>query len=200
MSAPVTMLSAMSVTTSNARTPISRPNHGFGTTSVGIPMSSAVPNAATRATIAVRAVTNDTVPIRDPNVRTVVRTFASLRCVPGRSDETCDLLCLDLPKAEAARRRLPPTDALIAWSRTARALADPTRLVIALALDDAGTACVCDLGWIVGRDERLVSHHVRQLKAAGLATSRRDGKMVMYELTDNGRSLLAAVAREHLEV
>jgi ArsR family transcriptional regulator, lead/cadmium/zinc/bismuth-responsive transcriptional repressor len=116
------------------------------------------------------------------------------------ADDRCDLLCLDLPKAEAARRRLPPAESLEGWSRTARALADPTRLVIALALRDAGTACVCDLGWIVGRDERLVSHHVRQLKSAGLAASRRDGKMVMYELTDRGRSLLATVAPEHLEV
>jgi DNA-binding transcriptional ArsR family regulator len=115
------------------------------------------------------------------------------------ADDTCDLLCLDLPKAEAARRRLPSAESVDEWSRTARALADPTRLVIALALHDAGTACVCDLGWIVGRDERLVSHHVRQLKSAGLATSRREGKMVMYELTDRGCSLLATVASEHLQ-
>ena len=46
---------------------------------------------------------------------------------------------------------------------------------------------MCDLGWIVGRDEKLVSHHVRQLKTAGLARSQRDGQMVMYELTDHGR-------------
>jgi len=129
-----------------------------------------------------------------------VRTFISLACIEDRVDDTCDLLCLDLPKAEAARRRLPSADALNTWSGTARALADPTRLVIALALDDAGSACVCDLGWIVGRDERLVSHHVRQLKAAGLASSRREGKMAMYELTDRGRAVLAAVAREQLEV
>jgi DNA-binding transcriptional ArsR family regulator len=117
-----------------------------------------------------------------------------------RTAETCELLCLDIPKAEAARRRLPSPESLEEWARIARALADPTRLVIALALKDAGTACVCDLGWIVGRDERLVSHHVRQLKSAGLATSRRDGKMVMYELTDRGRSLLATLAPEHVEV
>ena len=80
------------------------------------------------------------------------------------------------------------------------ALGDATRLAIALALRDAGTACVCDLAWIVGRDERLVSHHVRQLKAARLATSQRAGKMVMYELTERGRSLLAALAPEHAEV
>jgi DNA-binding transcriptional ArsR family regulator len=56
--------------------------------------------------------------------------------------------------------------------------------------------CVCDLGWIVGRDERLVSHHARALKAAGVARSRREGKMVMYELTPEGRALVDAVAGE----
>lgn len=67
---------------------------------------------------------------------------------------------------------------------------------VALALQAGESACVCDLAWIVGRDERLVSHHVRLLKAAGLARSERDGKMVMYELTERGRALLAAVAAQ----
>ena len=58
------------------------------------------------------------------------------------------------------------------------------------------TACVCDLAWIIDRDERLASHHVRQLQAAGLARSKRKGKMVMYELTDAGRQLVAAVVGE----
>ena len=59
-----------------------------------------------------------------------------------------------------------------------------TRLTIALALLHGEEVCVCDLGWVLGRDEKLVSHHLRQLKNAGLAQSRRDGKMVMYELTE----------------
>jgi DNA-binding transcriptional ArsR family regulator len=58
----------------------------------------------------------------------------------------------------------------------------------------SGSACVCDLAWIVARDEKLVSHHVRALRAAGLAASNRQGKMVMYGLTDRGRALSAAVA------
>jgi ArsR family transcriptional regulator, lead/cadmium/zinc/bismuth-responsive transcriptional repressor len=111
--------------------------------------------------------------------------------------DTCDLLCLDLPKAEAARRRLPDAGALAAWASDAKALADPTRLAIAVGLDEAGVACVCDLAWIVARDEKLVSHHVRALRTAGLATGTRDGKMVMYALTDRGRSLLRAVAPRH---
>jgi DNA-binding transcriptional ArsR family regulator len=34
---------------------------------------------------------------------------------------------------------------------------------------------------------------LRLLKAAGLARSERDGKMVMYELTAPGHALLAAI-------
>jgi ArsR family transcriptional regulator, lead/cadmium/zinc/bismuth-responsive transcriptional repressor len=108
--------------------------------------------------------------------------------------ETCDLLCLDLPKAEAVRHGMPSLAELEGWSVAAKALGDPTRLAVALALRDAERACICDLAWIVGRDEKLVSHHARQLKAAGLARSERDGKMVMYELTERGRVLLGAVA------
>jgi DNA-binding transcriptional ArsR family regulator len=107
--------------------------------------------------------------------------------------DTCELLCLDLEKAEAARARLPGQERLDAWASGARALSDPTRLAVAIALAEAETACVCDLAWIVGRDEKLVSHHVRALRAAGLAVSLRAGRMVNYELTDRGRALLAAV-------
>lgn len=107
--------------------------------------------------------------------------------------DTCDLLCLDLPKAERVRELLPAIDELEAFAAEAKALADPTRLALAVALGEAGSACVCDLAWILGRSERLVSHHARQLKAARLARSQRDGKMVMYELTDRGAGLLEVV-------
>jgi DNA-binding transcriptional ArsR family regulator len=116
----------------------------------------------------------------------------------ARDLDTCDLLCLDLPKAERVREGLPSAEQLELWATGAKALGDPTRLAVALALDADETACVCDLAWIVGRDERLVSHHVRQLKGAGLARSERDGKMVMYELTERGRELLAAVSAQRV--
>lgn len=119
-----------------------------------------------------------------------------VRAAMATEPDTCDLLCLDLPKAEAVRRDLPSLDALEPWAAAAKALGDPTRLAIALALARSAEACVCDLAWIVGRDEKLVSHHARALRTAGLARSERRGKMVMYELTDRGRALLDAVAAE----
>jgi len=85
---------------------------------------------------------------------------------------------------------------LEAWAAAAKAVSDPTRLAVAIALRDCESACVCDLAWITGRDEKLVSHHARALKAARLAFSERHGKMVMYELTPAGRALLDAVVGE----
>jgi DNA-binding transcriptional ArsR family regulator len=63
---------------------------------------------------------------------------------------------------------------------------------VLLSLSTGEPCCVCDLSWVVGRDEKLVSHHVRQLKALGAVRSRRDGRMVMYELTARGAELVAA--------
>lgn len=111
-------------------------------------------------------------------------------------DDRCDLLCLDLPKAEALRAERLPGDAARAAADRAKALADPTRLTLAAALAGTDELCVCDLAWIAERSENLVSHHLRTLRGAGLVASRREGKMVMYAVTDAGRALLAAVAAE----
>jgi DNA-binding transcriptional ArsR family regulator len=107
------------------------------------------------------------------------------------SEDRCDLLCLDVPRAEAIRARLQPSLAAAAAAQ-AKALADPTRLLIGLALRDGDELCVCDLAWITSRAENLVGHHLRALKQAGLASSRRDHKVVFYALTDAGRELLDA--------
>jgi DNA-binding transcriptional ArsR family regulator len=111
------------------------------------------------------------------------------------ADDRCDLLCLDVPKAEAIRAELPPAAELDAPAARMKALSDPTRLFIATALAATDELCVCDLAWVTGRAENLVSHHVRALRSAGLAVSRREGKMVLYTLTDAGHALLHAATR-----
>ena len=98
---------------------------------------------------------------------------------------------MDLTRAEVIRQRLRPELAAQAAAR-ATALADPTRLLIALAPHDGGELCVCDLAWITARAENLVGHHLRALRSAGLARPRREHKIVFYALTELGRMLLDA--------
>ncbi len=109
------------------------------------------------------------------------------------ADDRCDLLCLDLPKAEALRAARLRDGAARELADRAKALADPTRLIIASALAQTDELCVCDIAWVCERPENLVSHHLRALRSAGLVASRRDGKMVMYTVTPAGRTLLTAV-------
>ncbi len=113
-------------------------------------------------------------------------------------DDRCDLLCLDLPRAEKLRQARLDTQVAERFAAGAKALADPTRLTLAVALRDGGELCVCDLSWIAERAENLVSHHVRALRVAGLVRSRRDGKMVMCDLTDRGRALVDVVLSDEV--
>jgi ArsR family transcriptional regulator, lead/cadmium/zinc/bismuth-responsive transcriptional repressor len=109
------------------------------------------------------------------------------------TDDRCDLLCLDAPRAESIREGLLGEEEAFAAAGRAKALSDPTRLTLAAALGEGGELCVCDLAWISGRSQGLVSHHLRTLRSLDVVRSRRDGKLVMYELTEVGLSLLSAV-------
>lgn len=108
-------------------------------------------------------------------------------------NDRCDLLCVDAPRAEAIREKLLAEEAAYEAAERAKALSDPTRLTLAGALREGGELCVCDLAWISSRAQNLVSHHLRTLRSHGLVRSRRDGKLVMYSLTDEGAHLLSAV-------
>lgn len=113
------------------------------------------------------------------------------------AEDRCELLCLDLSRAEDLRRGRLSATAASALSARLRALADPTRLALAAALGQADELCVCDLAWIAERAQNLVSHHLRALREQGLVDSRPDGRMVLYSLTREGRELLEA-ATSHI--
>ena len=116
------------------------------------------------------------------------------------SQDRCDLICIDAPRAEAIRGRLLGEDEARDAAERAKTLSDPTRLTMVEALREGEELCVCDLSWIVGRSQNLVSHHLGALRSRGLVRSRKDGKMVMYSLTEVGVSLLGAVLGAKAEV
>jgi DNA-binding transcriptional ArsR family regulator len=109
------------------------------------------------------------------------------------TEQRCELICIDAPRAEAIRAKLLGEGAALDAAERAKALSDPTRLTLAEALREGEELCVCDLACIVGRSQNLDSHHLGALRSRGLVRSRKDGKMVMYSLTEVGASLLFAV-------
>lgn len=107
--------------------------------------------------------------------------------------DTCELLCIDLDLAEDVRFGLPGPASLAPAVERARALADPTRLSALLALREAEELCGCDLAWILGRSQALISHHLRVLREADLVSSRREARMIFYSLTPGANALLDVV-------
>ncbi|MGF7122285.1 Rv2640c family ArsR-like transcriptional regulator [Rhodococcus sp. TAF43] len=63
-----------------------------------------------------------------------------------------------------------------------KALADPVRikLMSILLTADGGEVCTCDLATGVGLAESTVSHHLGQLKKAGMVERTRRGMNVFY--------------------
>lgn len=75
-------------------------------------------------------------------------------------------------------------DAPLAAARLLKLLADPTRRRIFLALR-WGETCNCELAERFGLAQNLISHHIRQLREAGLVRERRDpndARWVYYTL------------------
>jgi DNA-binding transcriptional ArsR family regulator len=101
-----------------------------------------------------------------------------------------ELLHIDEREGRRLRDARPDERAAEALAGRYKALGDPTRLGLALALSSAEELCVCDLSWIAQRPQNLVSHHMKVLKNEGIASARRDGRMTMYSLTAAGRELL----------
>jgi ArsR family transcriptional regulator, arsenate/arsenite/antimonite-responsive transcriptional repressor len=73
-------------------------------------------------------------------------------------------------------------DAALEIALRLKALADPIRvkLVSLLFSSDQGEVCNCDLAEAVGLGESTVSHHLSQLRRAGLVESERRGMNVYH--------------------
>ena len=109
------------------------------------------------------------------------------------SGTTCDVDCIDHEAAsdarEAAERLATPAALLIL-----RALADPVRLRLLAAAAGRPGLCACDLAWVVERQKSLVSHHLKQLRDAGLLDATRDGRLLRFTATPTAEALLEAPA------
>lgn len=90
-------------------------------------------------------------------------TTAGACCVPGAEPAVDDATAQDLAKVF-------------------KALGDPTRvkLLSLIAASADGEMCVCDLTEPVGLSQPTVSHHMKLLVEAGLATREQRGRWAYY--------------------
>jgi DNA-binding transcriptional ArsR family regulator len=87
------------------------------------------------------------------------------------------------------------------FERTAALLqvvANPTRLAVLWALDQAGTLSAGDLQERVGIEASALSHHLRQLREARLVQVERSGRQRLYRLDDPHVAHIVRDALDHM--
>lgn len=79
-------------------------------------------------------------------------------------------------------------------ARMFKALGDPTRvkLLSLIAAAPAGEACICDLTAPVALSQPTVSHHMKQLVDAGLATGEKRGRWNYYRVVPSALAHLSS--------
>lgn len=89
-----------------------------------------------------------------------------------------------------------------ALSGTLKVVSETSRLKI-LCILRSGEHCVCEMMNHVDFSQSLISHHLCDLKDAGVVTDRKRGIRVYYSLTDEGRritNLLFSIASKEVNL
>lgn len=79
-------------------------------------------------------------------------------------------------------------------SSVLKLVSEPNRLRLLCVLDDGGAHCVCEFNeHIADMSQSLLSHHLADLREAGLVTSEKKGSRVYYQLTDYGNRTIKTI-------
>ena len=112
--------------------------------------------------------------------------------------DQCDRRIIHGEVVEEARIFLQDYAEIEEKSELFKALADPGRLQIVIALASR-EMCVCDLAALLGVSESAASHQMRILRSRNLVKNRRDGQVLYYRLVDDHVMQLVDVARMHVK-
>ena len=92
---------------------------------------------------------------------------------------------------------MPDEELLYELADLFKVFGDTTRIKILYALMEQDL-CVADLAEIIGASQSAVSHQLRTLKQARLVKFQRDGKNVIYSLSDDHVYTVLAQGMTHI--
>ncbi|MFZ5758788.1 MAG: ArsR/SmtB family transcription factor [Thermodesulfobacteriota bacterium] len=111
--------------------------------------------------------------------------------------DRCQIRVIHEERVSGAKREALDKGEIHDLSLFFKALADPTRLKIMLALA-GGEMCVCDLAAFLPISESAVSHQLRLLRQLQLVVNRREGPVLYYRLSDDHVRRVIDTALEHV--
>ena len=114
-------------------------------------------------------------------------------------EDGCLVRVIHPEKVARAREEAISEQDVVRLVQTYKALSDPTRLRILLALKGQ-EMCVCDLAALLGISESAVSHQMRRLKDLAVVRSRREGQVLYYGFNDYHIGDLIRRSLEHIRL
>jgi len=103
----------------------------------------------------------------------------------------------DLDLVESIEEGMPDEELLYDLADLFKTFGDTTRIKILYALMEH-ELCVADLAEAIDATQSAVSHQLRTLKQSRLVRAKRDGKNVMYSLSDNHVHSMLAQGMTHI--
>lgn len=99
--------------------------------------------------------------------------------------------------ARLAKQNMPSEEQITGVCATFKAISEPSRLKILLALRQ-GEMCVYHIVEAVGGNQSAVSHQLRILRDNRIIKARRDGQNIVYSLADGHVTAVLELACAHL--
>lgn len=109
----------------------------------------------------------------------------------------CDEEELHEERLKRALAKMPSDENIAEMGERFKAISEPSRLKILLALSD-GELCVEHIARVAGGNQSAVSHQLKTLKDNRIVKSRRDGKKMLYSVSDWHVMAMIELAKEHL--
>ena len=111
--------------------------------------------------------------------------------------ERCEYIHAHQELVDKVNREMPDEEILYDLAELFKIFGDSTRIKILYVLFES-EMCVCDIAQLLGISQSAVSHHLRVLKQSKLVKFRKDGKSVIYSLTDDHVRTIIDQGLEHI--
>ncbi len=111
--------------------------------------------------------------------------------------EQCETYQVHEDIVKAVKEKMPEEDILCDLAEIFKVFGDSTRIKILYLLFES-EMCVCDIAHLLGMNQSAISHQLRILKQARLVKSRREGKSVIYALSDDHVQTIIGQGMEHV--
>ena len=109
----------------------------------------------------------------------------------------CEEEDLHEARIKSALAAMPSEENIEEMAARFKAISEPSRLKILLALE-GGELCVDHIVEAVGGNQSAVSHQLKTLKDNKILKSRREGKKILYSVSDGHVMAMIELSKEHL--